>query len=114
MVDDKAPHILFDVRPSVELELCKLPTSGSFMNIPIRDLENNKNTTKIKDDIGTILKQLKTENVPVIAVCRQGNDSQKAVVLLKKILQDFDVTVKDIAGGLEQWSKNIDPFFPRY
>ena len=83
-------------------------------DIPIRDLENNKNTTKIKDDIGTILKQLKTENVPVIAVCHQGNDSQKAVVLLKKILQDFDVTVKDIAGGLEQWSKNIDPCFPRY
>ena len=33
-------------------------------DIPIRDLENNKNTTKIKEDIGTVLKQLKTENVP--------------------------------------------------
>jgi rhodanese-related sulfurtransferase len=50
----------------------------------------------------------------VITVCHQGNDSQRAVVLLKKILQDSQITVKDIAGGLEQWSKNIDPSFPRY
>ena len=50
----------------------------------------------------------------VVAVCHQGNDSQRAVVLLQKILQDFEVTIKDIAGGLEQWSKNIDPSFPRY
>ena len=31
-------------------------------DIPIRDLENKKNTTKIRDDITTILTELKTEN----------------------------------------------------
>ena len=50
----------------------------------------------------------------VIAVCHQGNDSQKAVVILKKILQDYDVSVKDIVGGLDQWTTFIDPSFPRY
>ena len=50
----------------------------------------------------------------VITVCHQGNDSQRAVLILKKILQDQNVSVKDIAGGLDQWSKNIEPSFPRY
>ncbi|CAB3986945.1 adenylyltransferase and sulfurtransferase MOCS3 [Paramuricea clavata] len=116
LVDDKVPHILLDVRPSVELEICKLSTSDSFLNIPIRDLENNKHTAKIKEDISTILTKFsnKHETVPVIAVCHLGNDSQRAVVLLNKILQDSDVTVQDITGGLDEWSKNVDPGFPRY
>ena len=33
MVDDKTSHILLDVRPSVELEICKLSNSDSFISI---------------------------------------------------------------------------------
>ena len=32
----------------------------------------------------------------------------------EEILQDQNVSVKDVAGGLDQWSKKIEPSFPRY
>ena len=35
LVDDKVSHILVDVRPSVELEICKLSTSNNFLSILI-------------------------------------------------------------------------------
>lgn len=85
-------------------------------------------------------KKLSTVNVYVL--CKQGNDSQKAVKLLRetvlhrntnKVLRsedDFlqsenkqdvpetstqvDVVFKDIAGGLYAWAKHIDDYFPVY
>lgn len=75
-------------------------------------------------------------------LCKQGNDSQKAVKLLQETLcrntdkffsnetkslstedkQDIqdkntslcDVVFKDIAGGLHAWAKHIDKDFPVY
>ena len=84
MADDRTSHILVDVRPSVELEICKLSTSESFLSILVRnkltrsfidiqelvvnnfltkcktdisiqDIENNKNATKIKEKISEML-----------------------------------------------------------
>ncbi|PFX20270.1 Adenylyltransferase and sulfurtransferase MOCS3 [Stylophora pistillata] len=78
----------------------------------------------------------------IYVLCKQGNDSQKAVKLLRetvlhrntnKVLRsedDFlqsenkqdvpetstqvDVVFKDIAGGLYAWAKHIDDYFPVY
>ena len=47
-------------------------------------------------------------------VCRRGNDSQKAVVLLKEKLASLPVTIKDVKGGLTAWTKQVDPDFPTY
>ena len=78
----------------------------------------------------------------VYILCKQGNDSQKAVKLLRETLcgpntselfhngntshqienkQDIqdeskpcNVVFKDIAGGLHAWAKHIDKGFPVY
>ena len=62
----------------------------------------------------------------MFVLCRQGNDSQKAVKLLREKFQDItecnmehdqkslDVVFKDIAGGLYAWAKHIDSEFPVY
>ena len=48
--------------------------------------------------------------VPVVVVCRLGNDSQLAVQILKKA----GIAAKDIIGGYRQWSLLIDNEFPIY
>ena len=51
--------------------------------------------------------------VLVYVVCRRGNDSQLVVEILKKHFKDLN-EIKDIIGGLNSWSKDIDPNFPQY
>ena len=55
-----------------------------------------------------------SKDIPVVCVCRRGNDSQIAVNTLREKLKDDSVTVTDITGGLTSWSKKIDPDFPIY
>ena len=51
-------------------------------------------------------------------VCRRGNDSQLAVRKLKSQSDSFfggvAVEIKDIAGGLTEWSNTTDQTFPKY
>ena len=49
-------------------------------------------------------------NHPIYVVCRRGNDSQLAV---EKLLE-MGIACKDIKGGLEAWSLQVDSSFPRY
>jgi len=48
----------------------------------------------------------------VYVLCRLGNDSQLAVKFLQE--KHGFTNTKDIVGGLEEWSKVIDPDFPMY
>lgn len=52
----------------------------------------------------------------VYVICKQGNDSQKAVRVLEEMSgSEVDaITAKDISGGLMAWANTIDPTFPRY
>lgn len=50
----------------------------------------------------------------VFVLCRRGNDSQKAVRILKDSMSNHDVQIKDIVGGIHAWTRNIDPGFPIY
>ncbi len=51
-------------------------------------------------------------------VCRRGNDSQLAVRKLKdqsdSLFGDVAMEIKDIVGGLTEWSNTIDETFPKY
>ena len=55
-------------------------------------------------------------SVSVYVVCKQGNDSQKAVQILEKMSgPEVDcVSVRDICGGLMAWAQKIEPSFPQY
>jgi rhodanese-related sulfurtransferase len=54
--------------------------------------------------------------VTVITICRRGNDSQRAVKELKKYPQITKKVnwIKDVIGGLNEWSMKIDKTFPMY
>uniref|UniRef100_A0A4W5M694 Adenylyltransferase and sulfurtransferase MOCS3 n=1 Tax=Hucho hucho TaxID=62062 RepID=A0A4W5M694_9TELE len=116
IVDNTAAHLLLDVRPLVEVDICHLPTS---LNIPLSSLEDRKSEhiRVLKERIGRVKEQMSNESqVPVYVICKLGNDSQKAVQVLEKMSGsevDF-VTVKDICGGLMAWAQKIDPSFPQY
>ncbi|XP_016300666.1 adenylyltransferase and sulfurtransferase MOCS3-like [Sinocyclocheilus anshuiensis] len=116
ILDSSTPHLLIDVRPKVEVDICHLPTS---INIPLSSLENKKaeHITLLKDTISDHKQQMDNKSqVPVFVVCKLGNDSQKAVQLLEKMSgQEIEqIAVKDVIGGLMAWAKRIDPTFPQY
>ncbi|XP_036449908.1 adenylyltransferase and sulfurtransferase MOCS3 isoform X2 [Colossoma macropomum] len=115
IVDKVTPHLLLDVRPKVEVDICCLPTS---INIPLASLEERKtdHVNLLKEKISELKEQSVESQVAVFVVCKLGNDSQKAVQILEKLSGSEleQIIVKDISGGLMAWAKKIDPSFPQY
>lgn len=98
VVKSTTPHTLLDVRDPVQYAICSLPNSK---NIPLAQLTTQTNNTDSQNLVE-----------PIYVVCRFGNDSQTAVRRLK---EDYGYThVKDMIGGIDKWSRDIDPTFPRY
>ncbi|XP_041828766.1 adenylyltransferase and sulfurtransferase MOCS3 [Melanotaenia boesemani] len=115
-VDSSEPHILLDVRPLVEVDICHLPFS---LNIPLSSLEEKKteHLQLLQERISQLKQQMAGDCQPsVYVVCKLGNDSQKAVQVLEKMSgsEVNCINVKDISGGLMAWAKRIDPTFPQY
>ncbi|XP_065893032.1 adenylyltransferase and sulfurtransferase MOCS3-like [Dysidea avara] len=101
VANSNKPHLLVDVRPIVEYEICSLPNS---INIPLATLQGS---TEL------ITRHLSNHLSTVYIVCRRGNDSQLAVQRLKHQLPSATI-VKDLIGGLETWSREVDNSFPQY
>lgn len=111
MTDEGQQHILVDVREPVELDICKLPQA---FNLPISKINNMDCLQHLKTEIKTITESRCVNTLPVIVVCRRGNDSQLAVRSLKISLKEHDVSIKDIHGGLYAWAAEVNPNFPLY
>uniref|UniRef100_A0A669BKR0 Adenylyltransferase and sulfurtransferase MOCS3 n=1 Tax=Oreochromis niloticus TaxID=8128 RepID=A0A669BKR0_ORENI len=117
IMDSAEPHLLLDVRPLVEVDICHLPSS---LNIPLSSLEERKreHLQLLRERVSQLKHQMAVSRFlsPVYVICKQGNDSQKAVQILEKMSgSEVDrVTVKDICGGLTAWARGIDRTFPQY
>lgn len=100
LLSEQPSCLLLDVRPKCQFEMCHLPRS---INIPFEQLDK---------ELDSLEKKL-TENAEVVVICRRGNDSQLAV---EKLRQAWNQAVKvcDVRGGLEAWSRTVDPDFPTY
>ena len=129
-LDSNLSHILIDVRQPIELEICVLPNA---INIPIKTFDLikahykkvfEKKNTKMSlkdaslDTLEALIDRIYKENnetVPLIVVCKQGNDSQKAAQILDNCI-DFKhkVDIKDLVGGLMNYASKIDHNFLRY
>ncbi|KAK9763564.1 hypothetical protein K7432_009631 [Basidiobolus ranarum] len=97
IVNEKQPHLILDCRDKVQFDICSLPNSK---HIPLTQLEKKIDELNEYD-----------RNAPVYIVCRRGQDSQVAV----RVLQNHGWTnAKDIIGGLQSWTKDVDPTFPLY
>uniref|UniRef100_UPI0037E8968E adenylyltransferase and sulfurtransferase MOCS3 n=1 Tax=Semicossyphus pulcher TaxID=241346 RepID=UPI0037E8968E len=116
ILDKAEPHLLLDVRPPVEVDICHLPLS---LNIPLSSLEERKSDhiRLLQERISQLKQQMAGDcRPPVYVICKLGNDSQTAVQVMGKMIgfEEETVTVKDISGGLMAWAKKIDPTFPQY
>jgi rhodanese-related sulfurtransferase len=85
-------HFL-DVRREDEREAASL----GGMHIPLHELENR-------------FEELPRDKKPIIVYCHHGVRSLYATQFLK--YHGFDVL--SLAGGIDLWSREIDPSIPRY
>ena len=104
---ESSSHVLVDVRPEPETEICSLPGS---LHLPLSSLQGEGDRAAAQDRLATAVQQAGAESVLVI--CRRGNDSQEAVELLQPLLPN--TPIRDVIGGLTSWSKVIDQDFPIY
>ncbi|NP_001288555.1 adenylyltransferase and sulfurtransferase MOCS3-1 [Zea mays] len=101
LADDGEPHLLLDVRPAHHFQIASISPSH---NIPLSMLE---------EKLPALEASLKEagEGSALVVLCRRGNDSQRAVQLLRE--KGF-ASAKDIIGGLQAWGRDVDPDFPVY
>ncbi|KAH8357265.1 hypothetical protein KR200_009572 [Drosophila serrata] len=96
------PHLLIDVRPPAEFEICQLPGA---VNVPLAEILDDSYIKRF----GT---ELEDKELPIILLCRRGNDSQIAV---QHVRTRFPMhSIRDLIGGLHAWTKKVDPSFPIY
>lgn len=89
--------LLLDVRQPEEFAICKI--EGAQL-IPLHDLESRV------DDVKRL-----AAGKAVVTQCHHGGRSLSAAAILRKAgLAD----VKSMAGGIDQWSLQIDAKVPRY
>ncbi|KAH8259024.1 hypothetical protein KR038_007815 [Drosophila bunnanda] len=96
------PHLLIDVRPPAEFEICQLPGA---VNVPLAEILDDSYIKRFGS-------QLEDKELPIILLCRRGNDSQIAV---QHVRSRFPMhSIRDLIGGLHAWTKKVDPNFPIY
>ena len=93
-----ADAVVLDVREPVELRAASVKPDGfELVTIPMNEIPGR-------------LGQLDPGRA-VAVLCHHGTRSQRVAMFLAA--QGFD-TVANIAGGIEAWSRELDPSVPRY
>lgn len=97
LIDSKATdYMLLDVRTPEEYKLSKIPGS---VNVPLTEIEQKRGIDKVKSQL---------QGRRLIVYCTHGYRSGVALVKL----QDAGVRGTQYSGGIEQWTKEIDPSLP--
>ena len=94
LLDQNAPLFLLDVREPHEWDICRIP--GARL-IPLGQIPSSMNKLNSAEDI--------------IAYCRSGVRSGKAVDFLRK--SGFK-KIRNLKGGILAWSDQVDPAVPKY
>ena len=87
-------HLVVDVREPYEIALAPFPQA---VHIPLRQLPGR-------------LSELDA-HLPVVTVCHHGQRSMRAREIL--VAAGFG-NVRSLAGGIDAWSREVDPGVPRY
>jgi adenylyltransferase/sulfurtransferase len=91
-------YVLIDVRNPNEYEIAKIP--GATL-IPLSEIEDGSGVEKVK--------QL-TNGHRLIAHCKMGGRSAKAL----RILKDAGIEGTNLKGGIRAWSQEVDSSVPEY
>jgi adenylyltransferase/sulfurtransferase len=99
LIDSKSDDfLLVDVRNPHEYEIAAI--EGSVL-VPLSDIEDGDGVAKIQDMLN---------GHRLIAHCKMGGRSAKALAILKTA--GIDGT--NVVGGIQAWSREIDPSVPEY
>ena len=90
--------VLLDVRNSNEYEIARIP--GSVL-VPLPDIEGGEGISQVKELLN---------GHRLIAHCKMGGRSAKALSLLKA----SGIEGTNVKGGIQAWSREIDPSVPEY
>ncbi|MBD2361948.1 molybdopterin-synthase adenylyltransferase MoeB [Anabaena minutissima FACHB-250] len=90
--------VLLDVRNPHEYDIAKIP--GSVL-IPLPEIENGNGVAKVKEALN---------GHRLIAHCKMGGRSAKALAILK----DAGIVGTNVKGGIQAWSREVDPSVPEY
>ncbi|KAM9968541.1 hypothetical protein ACTFIW_007691 [Dictyostelium discoideum] len=114
-------HLLIDVRPKIQFDICSLPNSN---NIPIEEIDKKESIEiieklikeKVENNNNNNNENSNNDELSVYLVCRRGNKSQDAVKILDEKLKEFRDKFKllHIKDGLLGWNESIDDSFPIY
>ena len=98
-------HVLLDVRVPRQYEMCSLDGAA---NIPLGELEASL----------ARIEELSDGTKPIYCVCRRGVASAEATRILFEVIASGKHprihSVRNITGGLNVWSEDVDPDFPMY
>jgi sulfur-carrier protein adenylyltransferase/sulfurtransferase len=90
--------VLLDVRNPHEYDIAKIP--GSVL-VPLPEIENGNGVAKVKELLN---------GHRLIAHCKMGGRSAKALAILK----DAGIVGTNVKGGIQAWSREVDPSVPEY
>lgn len=92
------PPLVLDVREPIEVATASVKPDGfELVHIPMNEIPGR---------IGQL-----DPGRPVACLCHHGARSMRVAMFLQA--QGFD-RVANIAGGIEAWSRELDPGVPRY
>ena len=94
VLDEGGKPIILDVREPQEYDICRLPDS---VLIPLGQLGERMEELNPDDEI--------------VVHCKMGGRSAKAV---EQMLKAGFTNVKNLTGGIDRWSQEVDPSVPRY
>lgn len=95
LLQQPRPPVLLDVREPWEAQIASLP--GSTL-IPMGEVPSRAHQELDPDQ-------------PVIVLCHHGARSLNVTMWLRQ--QGFELA-QSLAGGIDQWSRSIDPSVPLY
>ena len=95
---DKNDYFLLDVRNPNEYEIAKIP--GATL-IPLGEIENGDGVLKLKAMLN---------GHKLVAHCKMGGRAAKALAIRKEAGSDGT----NVKGGIQAWSREIDPNVPEY
>ena len=86
--------VLLDVREAWEVQICRIPDS---LHIPMGEVPARAG-------------ELDPE-APLVAICHHGGRSMQVAVLLER---NGHKNVYNLVGGVDAWSRTVDPSMPVY
>ncbi|VDQ06216.1 unnamed protein product [Trichobilharzia regenti] len=100
-VDSQTPHLIIDIRPRTEFDICRLKSSWLIL-LCHRGNKSAEAAPHLSSALSSFRKSDSESNIKELASVDDDTSNHP------------DFIVCDVAGGLSAWALEIDPNFPTY